>query len=148
MYVSSSSSSSSSSRSICVFTKQHALPWERACSTGTWNVIASKSPTLLMTLCFLLSPLFIVLSSQINEDCNFTHETLVSLEMNNASVHLVFYPVEEAGGEPVELNRPICAAAGSSFLERRQILNWQTCLIYKLNLHWAVICSLQALYSC
>lgn len=44
-----------------------------------------------------------------------THETLVSLEMKNAS--LGFDPIKEAaGGEPLELNRPICTAA-SSFLE-------------------------------
>ncbi len=75
------------------------------------------------------------------------HETLVSLEMNNASFG--FDPFKgAAGGEPLELNHPICAAASSFFGEHKQILNWQTFLIYLLHLHWAVIWSLQALYSC
>ena len=80
-----------------------------------------------MTLCVFFFSFFIVsvshcLSRQINEDCNFTHETLVSLEMKNAS--LGSHPITEAGGgrggEPLELNGPICAAA-LRFLNRKII---------------------------
>lgn len=69
-------------------------------------------------LSFFIVSISHCLSCQINEDCNFTHETLVSLEMNAS---LGSSPIKEAGGgEPLELNAPICAAA-SRFLNRKTI---------------------------
>lgn len=68
----------SSKSSICVFTKQAALPWEWTSSAGTWNVIVSKSPTAPRdTMCLFFFVLFGLhcLNSQINEHSNFTLET-------------------------------------------------------------------------
>lgn len=57
--------------------------------------------------------------------------------MNNAS--LVFLSHQRGGGgEPLELNRPICAV----------FLRAQTFLMYLPKLDRAVIQSLQILYSC
>lgn len=46
------------------------------------------------------------LKRQINENCNFTHETVLSLEMNNSSVNFVLSHQRK----PLKLNHPICAS--------------------------------------
>lgn len=52
------------------------------------------------------------------------------------------------GGEPLELNHPICAAALRFFWVHKQVLIRQTSMIYLLHLDWVVVWSLQAVYSC